>query len=106
MHVLNRRLLVAAVAAVAAATRIVGPSIDVAAQGSAPSAAPSNEVPCDAFRKNPDGSWTARHPVTVKIGPSSVTVNASTYGRNAINVNGVDFAGFLDARCSEPGPPR
>jgi hypothetical protein len=99
MHVLNRRLLVAAVAAAAAGTRIVGPSIDVAAQGSTPSAAPSNEVPCDAFSKNPDGSWTARRPVTVKIGSSSVTVNASTYGRNAINVNGVDFAGFLDASC-------
>jgi hypothetical protein len=106
MHVRNRRLLAAAVVAAAAGTRIVGPSIDVAAQGSTPSAAPSNEVPCDAFSKNPDGSWTARRPVTVKIGSSSVTVNASTYGRNAINVNGVDFAGFLDASCSEPRPAR
>jgi hypothetical protein len=99
MRAFGADLMPATVMAATIGSLIVGPSAHVAAQGQAPPTH-SAAVPCDAFRKNPDGSWTATRPVTVMIGSSSVTVNASTYRRNAIVVNGVDFVAFLDARCA------
>ncbi len=92
-------LLAATAAFLFAAFVLLAPATKVAAQGGG--AAPSNQVPCDAFRKNPDGSWTAIRAVTVKIGSSRVSAGANTvYGSHAINVNGVDFTAFLDDHCT------
>lgn len=55
---------------------------------------------CHAFRKEPDGTWIAIRPVTVKIDSWKISAAANTvYRRDAIRLNGVDFAEFLDDRC-------
>ena len=64
---------------------------------------PSNDVECDAFRKSPDGTWTAVRAATVVIGRSRVSVAAgNAFGRRAVNVNNTDLAEFLDQACQPP----
>lgn len=73
-----------------------------AAQDGGATPGPANAVPCDAFRKNPDGSWTATRAVSVKVGSGTVSVGANTnFAPRAIRLNGVDFANFLDDRCGK-----
>ena len=74
-----------------------------AAQGRDTKQQPANTaLSCDAFKKNPDGSWTATRAVTVKSGLWTVSVGAdTTYAPKAINLNGVDFAEFLDTHCGK-----
>lgn len=73
-----------------------------AAQGGGAPQRPANAVPCDAFRKNPDGSWTATRAVSVNVGSGTVSVGANTtFAPHAIRLNDVDFANFLDGRCGK-----
>jgi hypothetical protein len=74
-----------------------------AAQGGGAMQQPANPpLPCDAFRKNPDGSWTATRAVTVKASAWTISVGPdTTYAPKAINLNGVDFAKFLDDHCGK-----
>ena len=61
----------------------------------------SSPVACSAFKKNPNGSWTATRDVTVTIGSLHVNAGANTtYALNAIYINGFDFAAYLDAHCA------
>jgi hypothetical protein len=79
---------------------LLAPVSKAAAQVSSGTREAEGTVPCESFRKNRDGSWTATHAVTVRVGSWSVTAGANTlYAPNAININGVDFAKFLDTRC-------
>ncbi len=79
---------------------LVNPTL---AQGDGATPAQGPTVPCDAFRKISDGSWTALRDVNVTLGSAQVSAAATTtYRHRAINVNGVDFADFLDGHCSGP----
>jgi len=61
-------------------------------------------VPCDAFKKNPNGSWTATRDATLTIGALHVNAGANTtYPLNAISLNGTDFAPYLDTHCTAGG---
>jgi hypothetical protein len=61
-------------------------------------------APCDAFKKNPNGSWTATRNATLTIGALHVNAGANTtYPPNAINLNGIDFATYLDTHCTVGG---
>ena len=60
-------------------------------------------VPCAAFKKNPDGSWTATRNVALTFGSVHVSAGANTtYLLNAI-LNGIDFATYLDTHCGAGG---
>lgn len=64
----------------------------------------ASAVTCDAFKKNPNGSWTATRDVMVAIGSWHVNAGANTtYALNVITINGLDFAAYLDAHCAAGG---
>ena len=61
-------------------------------------------VPCAAFKKNPDGSWTATRNAALTIGSMHVSAGANTtYPLNVISLNGTDFATYLDTHCAVGG---
>jgi hypothetical protein len=67
-------------------------------------AKPTSPVYCDAFRKNQNGSWTATRNVMITVGSWHVNAGAdTTYALNAINMNGLDFAAYLDSHCDAAG---
>ncbi len=60
----------------------------------------SGQFPCDAFRKDEQGAWSAIRTVTIQVPNGSITVGpGSKFRGNAINVNGVDFTAMLEANC-------
>ena len=64
----------------------------------------SKGVPCAAFKKNPNGSWTATRNALLTVGSLHVTADANTtYLPNTINFNGIDFASYLDTHCAAGG---
>lgn len=65
---------------------------------------PSPAVPCAHFKKNPNGSWTATRNAVLTIGSLHVSAGANTtYPLNAISINGIDFATYLDTHCAAAG---
>jgi hypothetical protein len=48
----------------------------------------SVEIDCSAFQRQSDGSWTALHTTTIKIGTNSITRGS---GRVNGSVNGLDM---------------
>ena len=84
------------------------PAREAAAQQKDGTGAPAADaVPCDAFKKSPDGSWTALREVTITIGRSRVIAAANTnYQPHAINLNGVDFSQYIDDHCGAAKRPQ
>jgi hypothetical protein len=63
-------------------------------------------VPCDAFVKNDDGSWSALRSVPIHGVGESFTVREGSVLRPGAAIRGVDLAGILDERCpATPEPP-
>jgi len=59
-----------------------------------------DRLPCEAFRKNPDGSWTTTKQVTIE-GPSGKVVLApgQTF-REGAQFMGLDLASLLNEQCA------
>src|SRR5580704_2248944 len=71
-------------------------SLDWAVASQRKAVQPGGLVPCAAFKKNPDGSWTATRNAALTIGPMHVRAGANTtYPLNAIGLDGIDFATHL-----------
>jgi hypothetical protein len=62
-------------------------------------------IKCDAFYKNPDGSWTAAQPVYLP-GTKMVSRVGGVF-RSGVSVDGYDVAAALDKACPNPAtsPP-
>jgi len=65
------------------------------------------QIPCEAFRKNPDGSWTCIKPVTIsrptgqiQIGPG-MTFTYRTVKSASNRQDRLDGRGTVCARCGE-----
>jgi hypothetical protein len=70
----------------------------------APAQAPTPRgVDCEAFRKNTNGHWTVVKQTTIKIGPTTMTINQSTFGTRKMNIGGVDLDAYLDRACPSGG---
>jgi len=53
------------------------------------------QVPCDAFMRNPNGTWLATRQVTV----NGVTMGTGLLLRRGVSFNGLDLAALLEERC-------
>src|ERR1700682_4539128 len=60
------------------------------------------EVECDAFRKNPDGSWTLSRTTEVKQGIFGLLLEPATIRKNDKNVFGFDLTRVLEQNCVQP----
>jgi hypothetical protein len=56
-------------------------------------------VPCDAFRKNPDGSWSPVRQVVIAGPNGPVTVNPGTSYWVGVAFMGIDLASRLEQQC-------
>jgi hypothetical protein len=61
----------------------------------------SVEIDCSAFQRQSDGSWTALHTTTIKIGTNSITRGS---GRVNGSVNGLDMQEAINRQCSKEAP--
>ena len=62
--------------------------------------APTQTLPCDAFRKNQNGSWSSTRPVEIVVGGMHSALGPGvSFGSNA-KFNGVDLYAALEQRCS------
>jgi hypothetical protein len=67
-------------------------------QGPAPLSA---SFPCDAFVKNPDGSWTPTRVVNIVMpnGGEVLTVGPAASFHPGRTIRGLDVAAFLEQQC-------
>ena len=56
-------------------------------------------VPCDAFQKNPDGSWSSVRQVVIAGPNGPVTVNPGTSYWVGVAFMGIDLASRLEQQC-------
>ena len=59
-----------------------------------------NEVPCDAFRKNPDGSWTYLKSVVIKGEHGEITIGPNMTFNKGVKFMGLDLAALLSQHCT------
>jgi hypothetical protein len=61
----------------------------------------SATFPCDAFVKNPDGSWTPTRDVNIALpnGRDVVTVGSAVSFHPGKAIRGFDVAAFLEQQC-------
>jgi len=57
-------------------------------------------VPCEAFHKNPDGSWTARRGVEIKAPGGTIRFHEGETFSAYKTFNGVLLARVLQQQCS------
>jgi hypothetical protein len=62
---------------------------------------PENTIPCEAFKRSPDGVWHVEEVVTFDIGSTkAMTLRPTKIPRGAIVVaEGQDLAEILDRKC-------
>ena len=58
------------------------------------------QIPCDAFMRNPNGTWLATRQVTI----DGVTMGSGLLLRRGVSFNGLDLAALLEQRCRCPQP--
>ena len=69
------------------------------------SRAQDKSMPCDAFVKNPDGSWSATRNAAIQGTGASLTIRAGSVLRPGASIRGLDLATILDRECPvEPEP--
>jgi hypothetical protein len=69
--------------------------------------AQSNDIPCDAFVKNPDDTWSALRNVAIRGTGDSLTIRQGSVLRPGAAIKGIDLATMLDQQCPatpEPAP--
>ena len=52
-------------------------------------------VQCDAFKKNPDGSWTSIRQSVVTIGPDRLSLGGITFDKKSTERPGITFHAFV-----------
>jgi hypothetical protein len=52
-------------------------------------------IPCDAFMRNPNGTWLTTRQITI----NGVTMGAGALLRRGVSFNGYDLATLLEERC-------
>jgi len=58
------------------------------------------ESVCDAFQKNPDGSWTSTRAVLLSVGVTKIDIpEGMTFIKGELFMF-IDVAGWLDEHCS------
>ena len=55
---------------------------------------------CDAFQKNPDGSWTSIKAVLLKMGNRTISIGQGITFKRGEPFLAVDVAEWLDEHCS------
>ena len=75
--------------------------MDVAHAQSQPTPLPENTIPCEAFKRSPDGVWRVEETVTFDVGSTkAMTLPPTSIPRGAIVVaDGQDLAEILDRKC-------
>ncbi len=58
------------------------------------------QFPCDAFQKNPDGTWTCIKPVTVQTPMGELKFLPGMTFRKGAQYDGIDVATLLDQKCT------
>ena len=69
--------------------------------------AQSADIPCDAFVKNADDSWSAIHNAAIRGTGESLTIREGSVLRPGAAIKGLDLAAMLDQQCPatpEPAP--
>ena len=61
----------------------------------APQVSGQQPIPCDAFMRNPNGTWLTTRQVTI----NGVTMGAGALLRRGVSFNGYDLAVLLEERC-------
>ena len=56
-------------------------------------------LPCDAFRKNQDGSWTTVKPISIKTGQAQAQLSAGQTFNKGAWFAGINLAMLLDEQC-------
>jgi hypothetical protein len=74
---------------------------DVTRAQTQPTPLPENTIPCDAFKRSPDGVWRVEETVTFDVGSTkAMTLRPTSIPRGAIVVaDGQDLAEILDQKC-------
>ena len=58
---------------------------------------------CNAFRRNPDGSWTCLRPVTIKGPHGEVSIGPGASFQPGTQMMGLDVGAWLNANCGRLG---
>ncbi len=58
------------------------------------------QIPCDAFRRNTNGSWTCVKPVTIKGHYAQARLNPGTTVSRGANFAGLNLVAILDKQCA------
>src|SRR6516165_5136118 len=74
---------------------VVGAAFPSALLSMTPQVFGQQQIPCDAFMRNPNGTWLATRQVTV----NGVTMGAGALLRRGVSFNGYDLAVLLEERC-------
>jgi len=56
-------------------------------------------IPCNAFQKNPDGSWSPTRQVTISGPNGQGTMNPGVSFRPGVAFMGIDMATALEQQC-------
>ncbi|MFC1926853.1 hypothetical protein ACFLWV_03795 [Chloroflexota bacterium] len=57
-------------------------------------------IPCEAFQKNPDGSWSCVRPVTISGPSGQIQIGPGMSFNRGVLFMGVDLATLLDENCT------
>ena len=57
------------------------------------------EIPCEAFKKNPNGSWTCIKPVTIKGPKGEIGIGVGMTFTRGVSFMGINLAELLDKDC-------
>ncbi|AHK72199.1 hypothetical protein [Gluconobacter oxydans] len=58
---------------------------------------------CEGFRKNPDGSWTVIHEMTISTNNGKIAIGPGLTISEGVSFFGVDIIGVLNRSCSNIG---
>ena len=58
------------------------------------------QIPCDAFKKNPDGSWTTVKAVTITGSTGQIQIAPGQTFKKKVLFMGVDLVALLEANCT------
>jgi hypothetical protein len=76
---------------------LAGPSFAARAQ--------NNDIPCDAFQKNDDGTWSAMRSVQILGTGQRLTIRDGSVLRPGSDIRGLDLATELDRKCPATPEP-
>jgi len=79
---------------------VVGAAFPSALLSMTPQVFGQQQIPCDAFMRNPNGTWLATRQVTIY----GVTMGTGLLLRRGVSFNGFDLAALLEERCRCPQP--